>query len=55
MPFRIEADDAARRIVDGIETKKPEIHFPRRLSLLFQTADVASEPIIHPSVREDGD
>ena len=36
MPFRIEADDAARRIVDGIETKKPEIHFPRRLSLLFK-------------------
>ncbi|MEP7151007.1 MAG: SDR family NAD(P)-dependent oxidoreductase [Nitrospira sp.] len=36
MPFRIEAHDAARRIVDGIETKKPEIHFPRRLSLLFK-------------------
>ena len=29
MPFRIEADEAARRIVDGIEAGKPEIHFPR--------------------------
>jgi NAD(P)-dependent dehydrogenase (short-subunit alcohol dehydrogenase family) len=36
MPFRIEADDAARRIVDGIEARKPEIHFPRRFSLLFK-------------------
>lgn len=36
MPFRIEADEAARRIVDGIEAKKPEIHFPKRFSLLFK-------------------
>ncbi len=36
MPFRIEADDAAIRIVDGIEARKPEIHFPRRFSLLFK-------------------
>lgn len=36
MPFRIEADEAARRIVDGIEAGKPEIHFPRRFSLLFK-------------------
>lgn len=36
MPFRVEADEAARRIVDGIEARKPEIHFPRRFSLLFK-------------------
>lgn len=36
MPFRIEADEAARRIVDGIEAGKPEIQFPRRFSLLFK-------------------
>jgi len=36
MPFRIEAEDAARRIVDGIEARKPEIHFPKRFSLLFK-------------------
>lgn len=33
MPFRVEADEAARRIVDGIEAKTPEIHFPKRFSL----------------------
>jgi NAD(P)-dependent dehydrogenase (short-subunit alcohol dehydrogenase family) len=33
MPFRVEADDAARRIVDGIEDKRPEIHFPKRFSI----------------------
>jgi NAD(P)-dependent dehydrogenase (short-subunit alcohol dehydrogenase family) len=33
MPFRVEADDAARRIVDGIEGKRPEIHFPKRFSI----------------------
>ncbi len=36
MPFRVEADEAARRIVDGIEAKTSEIHFPKRLSLLFK-------------------
>lgn len=33
MPFRIEADEAARRIVDGIEAQTPEIHFPKRFSI----------------------
>lgn len=36
MPFRIEAGEVARRIVDGIEARKPEIHFPRRFSPLFK-------------------
>jgi NAD(P)-dependent dehydrogenase (short-subunit alcohol dehydrogenase family) len=36
MPFRIESDEAARRIVDGIEAGAPEIHFPKRFSLLFK-------------------
>ncbi|MBV6469041.1 MAG: 3-phenylpropionate-dihydrodiol/cinnamic acid-dihydrodiol dehydrogenase [Nitrospirae bacterium] len=36
MPFRIEAEDAARRIVDGIEAGKAEIHFPKRFSLAFK-------------------
>jgi len=36
MPFRIEAEEAACRIVDGIEAKKPEIHFPKRFSLLLK-------------------
>ncbi len=33
MPFRIEADDAARRIVDGIEAQTLDIHFPKRFSI----------------------
>ncbi len=36
MPFRIEAEEAARRIVDGIERRQPEIHFPKRFSLPFK-------------------
>lgn len=36
MPFRVEVDDAARRIVDGIEAKTPEIHFPKRFSIPFK-------------------
>ncbi|MGQ0811307.1 MAG: SDR family NAD(P)-dependent oxidoreductase, partial [Nitrospiraceae bacterium] len=36
MPFLVEADDAACRIVDGIESRKPEIHFPKRFSIPFK-------------------
>lgn len=36
IPFRIETDGAARCIVDGIEARKPEIHFPRRFSQFFK-------------------
>ncbi len=36
MPFLIEAAEAARRIVDGIEAKTPEIHFPKRFSLMVK-------------------
>ncbi len=36
MPFLIEAAEAARRIVDGIEARRPEIHFPRQFSLIFK-------------------
>jgi len=33
MPFRIEVEDAARRIADGIAAQKQEIHFPKRFSI----------------------
>jgi len=36
MPFLQPADGAARRIVDGIERGKREIHFPRRLTLAMK-------------------
>jgi short-subunit dehydrogenase len=36
MPFLQPADRSARRIVDGIERGKREIHFPRRLTLAMK-------------------
>lgn len=36
MPFAIEADEAARRIADGIAAKRHEIHFPKRFTLTFK-------------------
>jgi short-subunit dehydrogenase len=32
MPFLVEVDDAAERIVRGLERRKAEIHFPAPLS-----------------------
>jgi hypothetical protein len=32
MPALIEADEAARRIADGIEAGRFEIHFPKRFT-----------------------
>lgn len=37
MPFVIEAPEAARIIVDGLEAGDPEIAFPRRMSLAMKT------------------
>jgi NAD(P)-dependent dehydrogenase (short-subunit alcohol dehydrogenase family) len=31
-PFLLELEDGARRILDGIESGRPVVHFPRRLS-----------------------
>lgn len=36
MPFRIEAEAAARCIADGIAARRHEIHFPKRFSLPFK-------------------
>ena len=32
MPFLLEPDEAARRIVEGLAARRPEVHFPRRLT-----------------------
>jgi len=38
MPFLMEAEEAARRIVDGLERGTFEIAFPRRLTFLLKVA-----------------
>jgi hypothetical protein len=32
MPFMIDSDEAARRIIQGLLAGRREIHFPRRLT-----------------------
>ena len=36
MPFIIEAEDAANRIVDGLNSAKFEIHFPKRFTFIMK-------------------
>ena len=36
MPFRVEVEEAARVIADGIARQDPEIHFPKRFSIPFK-------------------
>lgn len=36
MPFALEADEAAQIIYNGLARKKPEIHFPYRLTLIIK-------------------
>lgn len=45
MPMRIEADDAARRIVRGLARGTQEIHFPRRFSLMLKLFTSLPSPI----------
>lgn len=45
MPGLIEADKAARIIVDGVIAKRAEIHFPLRFSLPFKIAALLPGPL----------
>ncbi|MBZ9539970.1 SDR family NAD(P)-dependent oxidoreductase [Modicisalibacter tunisiensis] len=38
MPMRIDADTAARAILDGLERRRLDIHFPRRFTALVKLA-----------------
>jgi short-subunit dehydrogenase len=38
MPFLIEPDEAARSIIDGIESGRPEIVFPFRMAASMKLA-----------------
>jgi len=45
MPFLLAPDDAARRIVAGLEAGRAEIHFPRRLSWPLKLARLLPGPV----------
>jgi short-subunit dehydrogenase len=45
MPFLVEADDAAERIVRGLERGKKEIHFPAPLSWAAKVLRVLPYPV----------
>ncbi len=45
MPFAVSAEEAARRIADGIAAQKEEIHFPKRFSLTFKLFSSLPSPL----------
>ena len=45
MPFLVEADDAAERIVRGLERGKKEIHFPAPMSWTAKVLRVLPYPL----------
>ena len=52
MPFLMETDDAARRIVDGLTTStRFEIAFPRRMVWLMKSVRALPYPIFFALMR----
>lgn len=47
MPFLMDADSAAQRVVEGMERLRREIHFPRRLSLFMKALRLLPYPLYH--------
>jgi NAD(P)-dependent dehydrogenase (short-subunit alcohol dehydrogenase family) len=45
MPFAVSAEEAARRIADGVAARKEEIHFPKRFSLTFKLLSSLPSPL----------
>lgn len=52
MPFIIEAEDAAERIIAGMESARFEIHFPRRLSLMLKLLRILPYRLSLPLVKK---
>jgi len=50
MPFMISADEAARRIVQGLAAKRFEITFPRRLALILKLIRLLPYGLFFPLV-----
>ena len=57
MPFRISADEAAKRIVKGLKGKAFDIHFPKRFTLVLKAFSLLPDcirfPLIGKSSRHD--
>lgn len=57
MPFRISAEEAARRIVKGLEGKRFDVHFPKRFTLLLKAIswlpDCVRFPLVGKSSRHE--
>ena len=51
MPFLVEADDAAERIVRGLERGKKEIHFPAPMSWAAKVLRVLPFPVYERIIR----
>lgn len=47
MPMRISADDAAQRIIKGLEKRNWDIHFPKRFTLLLKLIANLPAPLRH--------
>ena len=45
MPMLMEPDEAARRMADGLEARKREINFPRRMHALMRALQVLPDPV----------
>jgi short-subunit dehydrogenase len=48
MPFMLEVDDAAQRIVEGLRRGGFEITFPRRLAYLLKVANLLPNALFFP-------
>ncbi|MEM7046140.1 MAG: SDR family NAD(P)-dependent oxidoreductase [Pseudomonadota bacterium] len=54
MPLRLSADDAARRIIKGLEGRSFEIHFPRRFTYIMKGLGILPDLLYHKLMRPRG-